>query len=100
MIHDRPYASFAIDLCWPLIEFGHGGVQVAHYLILTHLSEQGGAMPMMDITNMKKRTRPEEASDQLVDNPVFKQARLAHDLSQEARHRAGYAAAMSAIHFI
>lgn len=64
-------------------------MQVAHYLILTHLSEQGGAMPMMDITNMRKRMRPGEA-DQLVDNPVFKQARLAHDISQEARQRAGY----------
>jgi len=40
---------------------------VAHYLILTHLSEQGGAMPMMDITNMRKRTRAEE-EDQLVEN--------------------------------
>ncbi|DBA80626.1 TPA: hypothetical protein ACH3X1_007876 [Trebouxia sp. C0004] len=65
-----------------------GFKSVAHYLILTHLSEQGGAMPMMDITNMRKRTRPEE-EDQLVDNPVFKQARLAYDISQEARQRAG-----------
>ena len=47
-------------------------------------------MPMMDITNMRKRTRPEE-EDQLVDNPVFKQARLAYGISQEAQHRAGYA---------
>lgn len=46
-------------------------------------------MPMMDITNMRKRVRPGE-EDQLVDNPVFKQARLAHDISQEARQRAGY----------
>lgn len=42
---------------------------------------------MMDITNIRKRTRPEE-EDQL-DNPVFKQARLTYDISQEARHRAG-----------
>lgn len=61
-------------------------MQVAHYLILTHLSEQGVAMPMMDITNMRKRTRPEEA-DRLTENPVFKQARLAHDISQDARQR-------------
>lgn len=45
-------------------------------------------MPMMDITNMRKRVRPLEA-DQLVDNPVFKQARMAFDVSQEARQRAG-----------
>lgn len=45
-------------------------------------------MPMMDITNMRKRARPQEA-DQLVDNPVFKQARMAFDVSQEARQRAG-----------
>ncbi|KAL3145912.1 hypothetical protein ABBQ38_015280 [Trebouxia sp. C0009 RCD-2024] len=65
-----------------------GFKSVAHYLILTHLSEQGAAMPMMDITNMRKRVRPLEA-DQLVDNPVFKQARMAFDVSQEARQRAG-----------
>ncbi|KAL3155874.1 hypothetical protein ABBQ32_012876 [Trebouxia sp. C0010 RCD-2024] len=65
-----------------------GFKSVAHYLILTHLSEQGDAMPMMDITNMRKRARPQEA-DQLVDNPVFKQARMAFDVSQEARQRAG-----------
>ena len=45
-------------------------------------------MPMMDITNMHKRARPEE-EDQLVDNPVFKQARMAYDMSQDARQRAG-----------
>lgn len=65
-------------------------MQVAHYLILTHLSEQGDAMPMMDITNMRKRARPEE-EDQLADNPVFKQARMAYDMSQDARQRAGCA---------
>ena len=48
-------------------------------------------MPMMDITNMRKRTRPEEQGQTLVDNPVFKQARLAFDISQDARKRAGYA---------
>ena len=67
-------------------------MQVAHYLILTHLSEQGDAMPMMDITNMRKRARPGE-EDQLMDNPVFKQARMAYDVSQDARQRAGCAPA-------
>ena len=47
-------------------------------------------MPMMDITNMRKRARPEE-EDQLADNPVFKQARMAYDMSQDARQRAGCA---------
>ena len=61
-------------------------MQVAHYLILTHLSEQSNTMPMMDITNMRKRDRPDAMP---VDNPVFKQARLAYDVSQEARHRTG-----------
>ena len=91
MIH--PPQALPSLVCNPSLNSAILGLQVAHYLILTHLCEQGGAMPMMDITNMRKRTRPEEASDQLVDNPVFKQARLAHDLSEEARHRAGYAAA-------
>lgn len=62
-------------------------VQVAHYLILTHLSEQTSTMPMLDITNMRKRDRPEVLA---MDNPVFKQARLAYDVSQDARHRSGY----------
>ena len=69
----------------------HFCAQVAHYLILTHLSEQGAAMPMMDITNMRKRSRPEEQGQPLVDNPVFQQARLAYDISQDAHQRAGYA---------
>ena len=45
-------------------------------------------MPMLDITNVRKRDRPDSTS---VENPVFKQARLAYDVSQEARHRTGYA---------
>lgn len=65
-------------------------MQVAHYLILTHLSELGDAMPVMDITNMRKRARPQE-EEQLVDNPVFKQARMTYDMSQDARQRAGCA---------
>lgn len=83
---DRTYAMPTI----PPQQVTKCSMQVAHYLILTHLSEQGEAMPMMDITNMRKRARPEE-EDQLVDNPVFKQARMAYDISQEARQRAGCA---------
>ena len=66
-------------------------VQVAHYLILTHLSEQSSTMPMLDITNMRKRDRPDTMA---AENPVFKQARLAYDVTQEARHRTGYVQCM------
>lgn len=61
-------------LCWHL--------QVAHYLVLTHLSSSVHAMPMEEVSRMaadavanRKRPLPQPATE----NPVFKAARTNHE---------------------
>ena len=57
-------------------------MQVAHYLVLTHLSATMKAMPMEEVSRLaatdaanRKRPLPQPATD----NPVFKSARLGHE---------------------